>query len=121
MPVASRESLLSVREAARRLGVHENTVRNWANQGILHPIQLPGSSGFRRFDPDEIDLIAEQPAAVSKILFMVRESLDMWRDVVELRTGQRDTHTRWLVDLLDAYRAAHGWSPYGFGGESDDQ
>jgi hypothetical protein len=110
---------IGVREAARRLGVHENTVRNWANRGILHSVTMPGPSGFQRFDPEEVNFIAGEPGAMSRVLFMVRESLDMWRDVVEIRTGQRDDHTRRLVALIDAYRSSRGWSPDGFGGEHD--
>lgn len=48
------QKLLSVRETARRLGVHENTVRNWEERGILRAVRLPGS-GFRRFDADQVD------------------------------------------------------------------
>lgn len=48
------QKLLSVRETAKRLGVHENTVRNWEQRGILRAVRLPGS-GFRRFDPEQID------------------------------------------------------------------
>ncbi len=39
---------LNVRETAARLGVHENTIRNWNAKGILPASRLPGS-GFRRF------------------------------------------------------------------------
>ena len=39
MPTA----LVNVREAAARLGVHENTIRNWEAKGILRAIHLPGS------------------------------------------------------------------------------
>lgn len=45
---------LNVRETARILGVHENTVRNWEARGIIVAIRLPGS-GFRRFPPDEVE------------------------------------------------------------------
>jgi excisionase family DNA binding protein len=48
------EHRLSVRETARRLGVHENTVRNWEEKGLIRAAKLPGS-GYRRFDPAEID------------------------------------------------------------------
>lgn len=41
-------TLLNVRETARRLGVHENTVRNWQRRGVLRAVRLPGS-GYRRF------------------------------------------------------------------------
>ena len=47
------EKRLNVRETARKLGVHENTVRNWEERGILHAAKLPGS-GYRRFDPAEV-------------------------------------------------------------------
>lgn len=48
------ENRLSVRETARRLGVHENTVRNWEDQGIIRAVKLPGS-GYRRFDLAEVE------------------------------------------------------------------
>jgi DNA-binding transcriptional MerR regulator len=49
---------LNVRETARRLGVHENTVRNWAARGVLLPIRLP-VSGYRRFDAADVDRLAQ--------------------------------------------------------------
>lgn len=45
-------TLLQVRQAARELGVHENTLRRWEEKGLLHAIRLP--SGVRRFDAREI-------------------------------------------------------------------
>jgi hypothetical protein len=46
--------LLTVRETARLLGVHENTIRNWSNEGILTPIyRYPGA--FRQFSSVEIN------------------------------------------------------------------
>lgn len=45
---------MNVRETAKQLGVHENTVRNWEKSGILRGFKLPGS-GFRRFPRDEIE------------------------------------------------------------------
>jgi excisionase family DNA binding protein len=50
---------LNVRETARRLGVHENTVRNWADRGLLQPVRLPGS-GYRRFDATDVDRLARE-------------------------------------------------------------
>ncbi len=46
-------SWLTVRAAARVLGVHENTIRNWEKRGILRALHLPGS-GFRRFTEGEV-------------------------------------------------------------------
>jgi hypothetical protein len=46
--------LLNVRDTARALGVHENTIRNWEARGILRAVRLPGS-GYRRFAVQDVD------------------------------------------------------------------
>lgn len=48
----SQDRLIGIREAARRLNVHENTVRNWIAAGHLSAVRLP--SGVRRLDPVEV-------------------------------------------------------------------
>lgn len=48
------EEFVNVREAARQLGVHENTVRNLEKRGDLKAVRLPGS-GFRRFRKQDIE------------------------------------------------------------------
>ena len=59
--------LLNVRETARRLGVHENTVRNWARTGLLTDARLPGSR-FHRFRADEVDrLVSQRGATVTSL------------------------------------------------------
>lgn len=45
--------LMKVREAARALGVHENTVRRWEERGLLRAVRLP--SGVRRFRPEDVE------------------------------------------------------------------
>ncbi len=50
--MATRE-LLNVRDTARALGVHENTIRNWESRGVLRAVRLPGS-GFRRFAAQDV-------------------------------------------------------------------
>jgi excisionase family DNA binding protein len=50
---------VKVREAARTLGVHENTIRNWESRGLLKAIRLPGS-GFRRFRPEDVQRLAAE-------------------------------------------------------------
>ena len=45
---------LNVRETAKQLGVHENTVRNLEKRGLLQAARLPGS-GFRRFRKEDVD------------------------------------------------------------------
>ncbi len=53
------EERLSVRETARRLGVHENTVRNWEERGLVRAVKLPGS-GYRRFDLAEVERLRNE-------------------------------------------------------------
>lgn len=54
-----RATLLNVREAAARLGVHENTIRNWEAKGVLHAIHLP-LSNYRRFELREVERLAQE-------------------------------------------------------------
>ena len=58
--VAEQEGrkLLSISEAARRLGIHENTLRQWADRGKVKHVRL--MSGVRRFDPEEIERIRRE-------------------------------------------------------------
>jgi excisionase family DNA binding protein len=44
--------LMQVRQAARELGVHENTLRRWEERGLLPAVKLP--SGVRRFRPEDV-------------------------------------------------------------------
>ncbi len=50
---------VNVREAAKELGVHENTVRNLEKRGELKAIRLPGS-GFRRFRKEDIERMRQE-------------------------------------------------------------
>lgn len=52
------QSLLGVRYAARQLGVHENTLRRWEQNGLVPAVRLP--SGVRRFRADDISQLREQ-------------------------------------------------------------
>lgn len=45
--------LMQVRQAARTLGVHENTVRRWEERGLLQAVRLP--SGVRRFRAEDVE------------------------------------------------------------------
>lgn len=57
---------------------------------------------------------------LSRLLFVARESIDMFAVLVENVAGQPDLHNRQLVAEIDAYRAARGWNLHGFGGEVDE-
>ena len=46
--------LMTVDQVAGRLNVHPNTVRRWAQQGLLNPYRI-GPRGDRRFRPDDVE------------------------------------------------------------------
>jgi excisionase family DNA binding protein len=48
------QEFMTVRDTARELGVHENTVRNLERRGELRALRLPGS-GFRRFLKEDVE------------------------------------------------------------------
>jgi excisionase family DNA binding protein len=50
--------LMQVRQAARALGVHENTIRRWEDRGLLRAVRLP--SGVRRFRVEDVEALREQ-------------------------------------------------------------
>lgn len=58
-----------------------------------------------------------EAARLSRLLFMARESVEMWADTVERMSGRPDNHNRSLLAEIDNYRSERGWSPHGFGGE----
>ena len=60
--------LLNVRQTAQELGVHENTVRNWAKQGILVPEMQLRPEGWLRFSESE----------VMRVAALLRERIAQW-------------------------------------------
>ncbi|MDP9411495.1 MAG: helix-turn-helix domain-containing protein [Actinomycetota bacterium] len=50
--------LLTISQAARLLGVHQNTLRSWADKGLVRHVKLP--SGYRRFTLDEIQRLRRE-------------------------------------------------------------
>jgi hypothetical protein len=73
---------------------------------------------FENFDPNADPVPADGDAKrLSQLLWAARETIEMWADTVEARTGKPDNFNRGLVSRIDAYRAERGWSPDGFSGE----
>ncbi|MDQ3690008.1 MAG: MerR family transcriptional regulator [Chloroflexota bacterium] len=69
---------MQVRQAARGLGVHENTVRRWEEQGLIKAVRLP--TGVRRFRPEDV-------AALRKQMFSGFPPIREDDDVVPVRAG----------------------------------
>ncbi|HET8630747.1 MAG TPA: MerR family transcriptional regulator [Thermomicrobiales bacterium] len=69
------QRLLTISQAAARLGVHPNTLRAWADKGLVPHVKLP--SGYRRFTVAEIERVRQQmglpPSAAGEQLPPTRE------------------------------------------------
>lgn len=52
------QRLLTISQAAARLGIHPDTLRAWADKGLVPVVRTP--TGYRRFDPEEIDRVREE-------------------------------------------------------------
>ena len=50
--------LLTISEAAQLLGVHQKTLRAWADKGLVPHVRLP--SGYRRFDRADVERLVEE-------------------------------------------------------------
>ena len=53
-----RPTTITIKDAAERLGVHENTIRNWIDRQLLDSYRLP--SGHRRLPLAEVTRIEEE-------------------------------------------------------------
>jgi DNA-binding transcriptional MerR regulator len=53
--MAETTKLLRIAEAARRLGVHQQTLRRWSDLGLVQHSRTP--SGERRYDPADLDSV----------------------------------------------------------------
>lgn len=53
-----RKGLFGVRDAARELGVHENTLRRWEEKGLIRAVKLP--TGVRRFRPEDVERLKKE-------------------------------------------------------------
>jgi excisionase family DNA binding protein len=54
----STPKILRRGEAAKRLGVHPNTLAGWVNRGWLKGVEMP--SGEMRFREDDVDALRER-------------------------------------------------------------
>jgi hypothetical protein len=67
---------------------------------------------------EQVVVISTDAAQVSRMLFLASELLDMYGDLVFSLSDRKDPGIYGLKQDIDGYRAAKGWSPNGFGGES---
>lgn len=50
--------LLTITDASHLLNVHQNTLRNWEKEGLIHAVRI-GKRGDRRYSKDLIRKIVE--------------------------------------------------------------
>lgn len=50
--------LLGIKEAAKALDVHENTIRRWADAGLVQVVRLP--TGVRRIPAESVSRLQQQ-------------------------------------------------------------
>lgn len=55
-------AMIPLREAAQRLGVHENTIRNWIDRGVIIGVRLP--TGTRRLPVAEVERLEAEMFAM---------------------------------------------------------
>ncbi|MDP9357338.1 MAG: MerR family DNA-binding transcriptional regulator [Chloroflexota bacterium] len=58
--------LLTISQAAARLEIHPDTLRAWADKGLVPVVRTP--TGYRRFDPEAIDRLRVEMGLEGKAL-----------------------------------------------------
>lgn len=101
--------LLSIGEAAKRLGVHPNRLRAWEKQGLIKPVRLP--SGQRRYPVEEINRIlgtggikAEPDAVAIYARASTKEQADagnLERQIERLRAYAQEKSYQVVVEYSD--------------------
>jgi excisionase family DNA binding protein len=60
--MATKHTYVTLREAAESLGVHESTVRRYADRGLIHAARLP--SGVRRLRRADVEALRPTAGAL---------------------------------------------------------
>ncbi len=63
--MSEEDRMLNIAEAAEVVGVHKNTLRSWADKGLVPHVKLP--SGYRRFRLSEMHKMAQEMEQGAKI------------------------------------------------------
>ncbi len=93
--------LLSIGQAAKRLGVHPNRLRAWEKQGLLIPVRLP--TGHRRYRLEDIQRIlsgGQVGWALTRVALYARVSTKKQADAGNLERQ---------LERLREYAAARGY------------
>lgn len=74
MTTALAPITIPISEAAERLGVHENTVRNWIDHGLLDGYRTP--TGRRKLRLDSVERLQREMFGVPTTVVELGESRD---------------------------------------------
>ncbi len=94
--------MLSIKQAAEALGIHEQTLRAWERKGIIKAMRLPGSR-YRRFDDAEIERIKAVMAA-DAYLRPFDQASSLFSLIGIGRSGRSDISEQTDAELADAYQ-----------------
>ena len=97
--ISSMEELLRMREAAKTLGVHEQTIRNWDETGKIRTIRSPG--GQRKIPRSEIERMMGE---------LERREVKLYARVSTF--AQKDDLERQIQRLKQSYPNAELFSDY---------
>jgi excisionase family DNA binding protein len=94
--------MLSTKQAAQALGIHEQTLRAWERKGIIKAKRLPGSR-YRRFDDTEIERL-KVVMATDALLCPFDRASSLFRLIGIGRSGRSDASQQTDTELADAYQ-----------------
>ncbi len=93
--------LLTISKAAKKLGVHPNSLRNWERHGLIKPVRLP--KGQRRYSMDELNRLLQSgqlDTGQESVVLYARVSTkkqagagNLERQIDRLRTGCSETQS----------------------------
>ena len=86
MTTALAPITIPISEAAERLGVHENTVRNWIDHGLLDGYRTP--TGRRKLRLDSVERLQREMFGVPTSVVELGESRDAPAQAVGLERAQ---------------------------------
>jgi len=84
--MGDKVELVSVREAARIIGVHENTLRRWDDNGTLRAVKLP--TGVRRFKRRDVERLHRNMHDEGGFSLVTEEGAQAVADLVRLATRE---------------------------------
>ena len=84
---------IGVREAAKRLNVHENTIRNWVQEGVLTNAKIKGAHAIRLVRVEVDALVAGRHT--ERVESATREAVEA---VARLRAALEDAQA--FLDVL---------------------